>query len=111
MPIKMWIDDARQPPRDEDIGEAPWVWVKTSANALEMIQSSLYISHISFDHDLGEQDTTMPVIRRLEELAYRGQLPYNIQLTVHSQNPVGRKNLLDAIAKIEQYLQEYVEKP
>lgn len=61
-PVKLWIDDLRPAP-------AGWTWVKTSADALVVVRSGL-VQEISFDHDLGGDDTAMPVARFIEELAY-----------------------------------------
>lgn len=54
---------------------------------------------ISFDHDLGGDDTSRPVIKYLEEKAFFGKLP-DMELYIHSANPVGREYLESAIQQI-----------
>lgn len=100
--MKLWIDDVRTPP-DND---SDWVWVKTSKNAIEIIDKITSITEISFDHDLGGDDTTIPVVNHLEQLAYHIQITPCV-MKIHSQNPVGRKNLQIAIDKIQSLFDVY----
>lgn len=85
---KLWIDDERRPPDSE------WCWAKTSAVAISCLLIGP-ISEISFDHDLGGTDTTMPVARLIEERAHAGAKPPLWR--IHSANPVGRQNLEAAL--------------
>ena len=48
-------------------------------------------SFVSFDHDLGGDDTAMKFLRYLERYGYCDQPPFDYQ--IHSQNPVGRDNI------------------
>lgn len=84
--MKLWLDDIRQVPDG-------WVWAKTADEALEILARGK-VTHISFDHDLGDDDegTGMTVAKWVEECAYFGTLPRLIW-TIHSANPVGRKNI------------------
>lgn len=92
--VKLWIDDIRPAPEG-------WTWAKSSAEAIEMIDMfTLHrIERISFDHDLGGEDTAIKVVDHIERCVY-----YNHQrpplMTVHSANPVGRQNLERAINRI-----------
>lgn len=83
--MKLWIDDLRDPP------DSSWRVAKTSEEALSILERHLEeIQVISFDHDLGGNDTSRPVVAWLEELAYcEGYLP--IRTCIHSANPVGRE--------------------
>lgn len=95
--MKLYIDDIRDPPDDT------WTVARTSQDAIYILRNVYatqvglyptspgddYIEVISFDHDLGGDDTTMPVMQWLQE---HGLWPD--RLIVHSANPVGRKNLL-----------------
>lgn len=96
--MKLWIDDVRPPP------DASWTWAKTSEEALLMLRRAdgNPITEISFDHDLGGDDTAMPVARYLEEAAYDGLHP-RIKWHVHSANPVGRRNLIAALSAANRY--------
>lgn len=96
MSIKLWIDDVRRPPIGED-----WVHVETSRTAIEIL-SDCSVYQISFDHDLGDDDTTIPVAKFIEEMAYRGHIG-PITWSVHSANPVGRANLIACLTKADEY--------
>ena len=52
--MKLWIDDIRKAP-------SGWVWVKTSTEAIKMLLSRP-IEEISFDHDLGGEDTASRIL-------------------------------------------------
>lgn len=63
MNLKLWIDDIREPPDDT------WDWVATSEAAIALLkffsdEGMLWCPReaISFDHDLGGDDTTRPVV-------------------------------------------------
>lgn len=49
-------------------------------------------SFISFDHDLGGDDTTMVFLRRLTDEEWDGVSPPP-DYTIHSANPVGAQNI------------------
>lgn len=102
--MKFWIDDVRPPPDDS------WVWIKTLQEAAYKIGLAFgesvakfgwpppcieKIEEISLDHDLGGDDTTMWVARKIEEFATYGVKPPIWH--VHSANPVGRANLEAAL--------------
>lgn len=96
----MWLDDLRSPPDDS------WTWIKESAVAMGLValahSNGMPLSEISFDHDLGGDDTAMPVAKMIEEGAYRGELP-RIKWAIHSANPVGRMNLRAALESADRY--------
>lgn len=79
---RLWIDDLRPPPED-------WIWAKTSEEAIGVISVLAYygsrFSEASFDHDLGGDDTTRPVILWLCEQ----ENLWPDKIYVHSANPVG----------------------
>lgn len=95
--IKLWIDDVRTPP------DHTWTWAKSSAEALDWIDCvDVAIEEVSFDHDLGGDDTAMNFIDEIEELAYENSLP-RFTWHVHSANPVGRANIIRAMESVERY--------
>lgn len=68
---------------------------RTSAEAIELLENNQY-SVIYWDHDLGEDDTTMAVIDYLVERSLSGN-KYNVDLCViHTSNVVGAHNLKNA---------------
>jgi hypothetical protein len=95
--MKLWIDDERNPP------DSSWSVVRTSREALIFIVNNLeHIEEISFDHDLGGTDTTMPIAEYLEDAAYYGTIK-RIKWNVHSANPAGRSNLIAALKSADRY--------
>lgn len=90
--MRLWIDDIRPAPPG-------WVWAKTSGQALLHLSESA-IEEISFDHDLGGDDTTMPVARMIEDGAHRGTIS-RLKWSIHSANPVGRANLKASLESAE----------
>lgn len=74
--MKLWVDDLRLPPED-------WWWAKTSQEAILALRY-FKVKEISFDHDLGGEDTSRPIVLHLAEF---GGWPEKVY--VHSANPVG----------------------
>jgi len=86
---KLFIDDIRMPPPPF----ADWVVVRSSEQALAYIQKHGMPVFISFDHDLGGDDTTMVFLRRLVDTVWNGtDTPPDY--IVHSANPVGSLNII-----------------
>ncbi|KER70045.1 hypothetical protein HR51_21745 [Burkholderia cepacia] len=79
-----------------------WVVARDSATAIALIESEGCPVEISFDHDLGGNDTAIPVVKRLIELdldAGGNYIPQDFHFTVHSANPVGSENLRELLAR------------
>lgn len=100
--MRLYIDDLRDPPSEE------WRVARTSAEALGILEAHkvlnndpLLIEEISFDHDLGGDDTTRRVIDWIEENDY-----WPRKIFAHTANPVGRNYLL-LVAR--SHAPEYVE--
>ena len=74
--MKLWIDDLRTPPEG-------WSWAKTPTEAIGIL-TTYSVSEVSFDHDLGGDLTSRPVVLHLAE--FGGWPPI---VRVHTQNPVG----------------------
>jgi hypothetical protein len=83
----MFLDDERFPP-----GDKAWVLVRSSADAIEYVKRRGLPEFISFDHDLGGDDTARRFVLWLIDHLDQGtsKLPTNFQFYVHSQNPIGR---------------------
>lgn len=96
--MKVWLDDIRHPPPG-------WTWVKTPAEAIELLQTG-DIAELSLDHDLGLTDHTgreqtgYDVLLWIEQqVVTAGFQPP--ELHVHSANPPATLRMLrvlDAIA-------------
>lgn len=83
---KLYIDDLRPVPDG-------WVLAKTSEEAISIIESNPPFEVISFDHDLGGEDTSRKVVLWLCE--HEDKWPAKAK--VHSMNPVGRDWLVGMI--------------
>lgn len=99
--MKLWLDDIRDP---REHGALGYTWVKTADEAIRLLASGM-VERASLDHDLSV-DATMgnpaqgertgyTVIRWMEE---NNTWPRG-GVKVHSMNPVGRRRMLDVIAK------------
>jgi hypothetical protein len=94
----MYLDDIRTPQKEYD------VIVRSSDEAEECLIRNGCPAHISFDHDLGGDDTAMRIVKFIinMDLDMDGDwIPENFSYNVHSANPVGAKN-------IEGYLDSYL---
>jgi hypothetical protein len=102
MPINLFIDDERFPPSDGKL----WVIARTSYDAINIIKGFGMPKYISFDHDLGGDDTSMKVLRWMEEQLIDREItfPEAFDYYVHSQNPVGVVNIT---AKMETLLRHF----
>lgn len=103
---KLFIDDIRTPPAND------YVVVRTSEEAIEWLRDNGIPDVISFDHDLGGDDTTIRVIRFIYDLILneKADFPEGFTCIVHSANPVGAENikhdmvfLLKNLATIKHY--------
>jgi hypothetical protein len=93
--VKLYLDDMRPPPDG-------WVLVRTAQEAIAILETG-GVSHLSLDHDLGDDDafgTGYDVACWIEEaVALRGFAPPDI--TIHSANVVGRARMGRAVESIE----------
>lgn len=81
------IDDLRSFP-GEDI-----TYARSSATALDVLEVPDGWDEVWFDHDLGGDDTTIPVLDRICELAATGS-PLRIgRAVIHTSNSAGRDTL------------------
>ncbi|MFM0670476.1 cyclic-phosphate processing receiver domain-containing protein [Paraburkholderia sediminicola] len=90
MSYRLFIDDLRNP------ASPGWVVARDSDTTIKLLEARGCPAEISFDHDLGGDDTAMRVVRRLVELdldAGGTYIPSGFQFSVHSANPVGRENI------------------
>ena len=91
---KLWLDDQRVPPSND------WYVARSVDDAIWLcnLRRSLP-NYISFDHDLGKgpsgYDFAKWVIEMVEFKYF--EKPDGFDFAVHSQNPVGRMNLLQLL--------------
>lgn len=94
-PKKLWffLDDEREPPSRDD---RHWCIFRTGEAMIAYIESFGLPDGISFDHDLGEGIMTGDdAAQRLVGLYMDDdlQVPVGFEYDVHSQNPIGAKNI------------------
>ncbi len=100
MTYRLFIDDIRAPIAED------WLVARTSSEALGLMANRGCPIEISFDHDLGGDDTAMVVVKRMIELdidAKGGFIPPAFTFAVHSANPVGRDNILGLLGQYLAY--------
>ena len=102
MNYKMFIDDGRTPDFLSRSGFVrssyiDMVVVRSSAAAISMMEELGVPSFISFDHDLGGDDTARRVVNWMMNALMDEKivLPDDFDFFVHSQNPVGAKWIVD----------------
>ena len=90
--MKVWLDDQRPAPAEYQRH------CLTAQEAIDLLNTGA-VTLISLDHDLGDEAKVgngYQVAKHIEYLAHEGKLN-PIEVRVHTQNPVGRKNILAAI--------------
>ena len=87
--MKLFIDDLRDPPDDS------WWVVRSSKAGIEFLHAYGIPDEISFDHDLGGDDTAMVFVNYMIEavLDKTLEMPKGFRYVVHSANPVGSLNI------------------
>lgn len=88
--MTLYIDDIRDPKGDFDH------IARSSKDAIAIMSVDGCPDFISFDHDLGGEDTAMKVVKWMVEIDMdnRGKfIPQGFDFFVHSANPVGAANL------------------
>lgn len=93
--IQLWVDDQRSPPSEFN------AHAETYGEAIKYLESGKVVA-ISLDHDLGEEKTGYDVARWIEEKAFQGVIP-RIRWSVHSENPVGRARIAQALHNADKY--------
>ncbi len=95
MSTHLFIDDLREPP------EGAWAVVRTSEEAIAFLEAHGCPAVISFDHDLGGDDTAMRVVRWMidRDLDAAGFIPEAFEFRVHSANPIGAANIESALGR------------
>lgn len=105
--MKIFLDD--DPIRDSMVDDT-WTIVRDPLRAIILITNPKNnVTEVSFDHDLayfdptGKEVTGYDILKGLEEFyATMGSDYIAIpKMTIHSANPVGRKNMQAAIDSIE----------
>jgi hypothetical protein len=94
VPVILGIDDLRALPRATQIA-------RTSHEGILLLEEHRNdeIDELWLDHDLGGDDSIMPVVTVLEEAAFDGR-PFNIgMIFVHSANPSGAETVVRVLKR------------
>lgn len=96
--MRLWLDDLRPMPEGYDRH------VKTAKEAIEALLVWT-VTHISFDHDLGEPEcgTGYDVASWIERQAFENTNVERVSWRIHSANPVGRRNIEAAMTSADRY--------
>ncbi|WP_331772277.1 hypothetical protein OG948_53045 (plasmid) [Embleya sp. NBC_00888] len=93
-PVILGIDDLRPLPRATRIA-------RTSGEGIRLLREhrDRFIDELWLDHDLGGDDTILPVVTLLEEAAFHGR-PFRIgAIFVHSANPIGAETVVRSLTR------------
>jgi hypothetical protein len=91
----LFLDDIRTPAHGHNGGQN-YTIARSTKQAKAMIEKTCMPKHISFDHDLGGDDTAMDLVKWIieQDLNCEGHfIPEDFTFQVHSANPVGAQNL------------------
>lgn len=91
MAFRLFIDDIREP------SDSGWIIARSSEEAIHVIEAYGCPGLISFDHDLGGEDTSMRIVKWLvdRDLDAAGNfIPRDFRFIVHSANPIGSENIV-----------------
>ena len=93
-PVILGIDDLRPLPRATRIA-------RTSREGIRLLQEhrERFIDELWLDHDLGGDDTIMPVVALMEEAAFSGRAFHIGTVFVHSANPVGAETVMRSLRR------------
>ena len=106
MAVKLYIDDERDLP--ESYAKAGYRLVRSGEVAIERIKylGLENVTHISFDHDLGDGVLSgYDVAKYIEErvIVHGDPIP---EMDVHSQNPPGARNIIAAIQSMQRFTEK-----
>ncbi|MBY0227710.1 MAG: hypothetical protein K2W96_00380 [Gemmataceae bacterium] len=93
--MRLYLDDVRDMPPGFDH------CARTAAEALDLLRTGR-VAFLSFDHDLGTEETGYTVASWIERAAFDGTLP-RLGWAVHSANPVGRANIEAAMRNADRF--------
>ncbi|MFF4311403.1 cyclic-phosphate processing receiver domain-containing protein [Streptomyces sp. NPDC001507] len=93
-PVVLGIDDLRP---------LPWTTriARSSAEGVRLLHEhrDSFIDELWLDHDLGGDDSILPVVTLLEEAAFNGR-PFRIgTVFVHGANPIGAETVVRSLTR------------
>lgn len=93
-PVWWFLDDEREPPNDKT---KHWVIVRSGETLIEMVRRYEWPDGMSLDHDLGDgvmtgADAVSMLAKMILDCDVKAPVTA-FQYVIHSQNPVGAKNI------------------
>jgi len=103
MTYRLFIDDERDPVNNL------WLIARSSYDAMNAFLVFGMPLEIAFDHDLGEDDTSMVYVKWLyDRIVDDGaRFPEGFTYSVHSQNPVGAANIKSLMDSLIEYCEDH----
>ncbi len=99
--MKLWLDDDLV----HRVAPEGWTHVQTVEEAMAHLEFD-FVTHLSLDHDLGEnQKTGYDLVTWIEERYFLHDIKPP-EMTIHSANPVGRDNMQAAIRNINRVMRK-----
>lgn len=100
MASKLFIDDIRNPPDDS------WIVTRDIKSTIDFLSNNGIPDVISFDHDLGGDETSIAIINYIIEEILDDNLclPKDFVYYIHSANPVGSENIK---SKMDQLIKHF----
>jgi hypothetical protein len=95
--LKIYLDDERPCPKG-------WIPVYTYQSCIDILQA-FKPTHLSLDHDLGEEKTGYDVVKWIESKTFLDSKYQPPIMTIHSANPAGRKNMELGISSIKRIIE------
>lgn len=97
--MKIYLDDEREPPEG-------WILARSVPVLCHLLQTH-QVTHLSLDHDLGEDEMIgYDFMRWLEAQVFSGTIKEIPEITFHTANPTGRKNMELALANIHKMMSQ-----
>jgi hypothetical protein len=95
----MYLDDIRNP------FDKGFMICRSSQDAISCVEKHGMPIFISFDHDLGGDDTSMKFIHWLSNQLADGNLkfPKEFMYYIHSANPVGKENIRGLMTNLRKH--------
>jgi len=102
MTYRMFLDDERDPPEDGQ----DWLVFRSSSHAVAFMLLRGIPNYVSFDHDLGGDDTSLNAIEWMIAVLVENKKKRFFDFYVHSQNPIGKKNIEDYFKSFDKFAEE-----
>lgn len=93
--MRIYLDDERTPPEG-------WILARSVPVLIHLLQTQKDVTHLSLDHDLGDGEMTgYDFMRWLEAQVFNGVVKEIPEITFHSANPTGKRNMELALGSIQ----------